>query len=156
MAEDRKLVPQLVETTGPSVGRVHELPHGEHVIGRGGDATIQLDHPDVSRRHARLEVGREAVIVHDLGSKNGIAAEGRRVRDPVRLLHGHTLQIGELSLRLSHPASQVTRALAEAGETTVTTTRANLDPPTGRLPSLVLPLVGIVVFGALVVVMLIT
>jgi pSer/pThr/pTyr-binding forkhead associated (FHA) protein len=154
MAEDRKLIPQVVETTGSFVGRVHELPLGEHVIGRGGDATIQLDHPDVSRRHARLEVGREAVVVHDLGSKNGILVQGRRVRDPVRLLHGQSLEIGELSLRLSHPASQVTRALAEAGETTVTTTRAPLEAPSARLPSLVLPLIGVAVFGALVIAML--
>lgn len=152
--DDAKLVPQLVETTGPSAGRVHELPYGDHVIGRGGNATVQVDHPDVSRRHARLEVGRDAVVVFDLGSKNGVSVQGKRVRDPVRLLHGQSLSIGELSLRLSHPASQVTRALVEAGETTVTTTQGGRDTPSTRVPALWLPLLGIVVFGTLVLVMI--
>lgn len=149
MADDGKLVPQLVETTGPHAGRVHELPYGEQLIGRGNDAAVQLDHPDVSRRHARLRVGREGVTVFDLGSKNGLSVQGKRVRDPVRLMHGHTITIGDLVLRLSHPASQVTRALVEAGETTVTTTHTGPDTPSNRLPGLWLPLLGIVVFGAL-------
>jgi pSer/pThr/pTyr-binding forkhead associated (FHA) protein len=154
MADDGKLVPQLVETSGPFAGRVHELPYGEHVIGRGGNATVQLDHPDVSRRHARLEVGRDAVVVFDLGSKNGVAVQGKRVREPVRLGHGHTLSIGDLTLRLSHPASQVTRALVEAGETTVTTTHGGLDTPTPRLPGLWVPLLGVAVFGTLVLLLI--
>lgn len=154
MADDVELVPQLVETTGPSAGRVHELRYGDHVIGRGGNATVQLDHPDVSRRHARLEVGRDAIVVFDLGSKNGVSVQGRRVREPVRLLHGHTLSIGDLDLRLSHPASQVMRALVEAGETTVTTTHGGRDTPAQRMPNLWLPLLGIVVFGTLVLLMI--
>ena len=155
MAADRKLQPQLVETTGSHAGRVHELPLGEHIIGRGGAASIALDHPDVSRMHARLEVGRDVVIVYDLGSKNGVLVQGKAVRDPTPIAHGQTLAIGDLELRLSHPASQVARALLEAGETTVTTTHDDARNATRRAPALWLPLLGIALFGALVLAMLI-
>jgi pSer/pThr/pTyr-binding forkhead associated (FHA) protein len=153
---DRKLDPQLVETTGAHEGRVHELPYGEHVVGRGGTVSIRLDDHDVSRRHARLVVDAHGVWVHDLGSKNGVYANGRRVTDPVQLGHGDTLSFGDLVLRLSHPASQVSRALRNAGETTMTTTHTEDDRrrSTRPTPNLWLPLLGIAVFGTLVVLML--
>jgi pSer/pThr/pTyr-binding forkhead associated (FHA) protein len=149
----RVVVPLLVETTGPNAGRVHELPHGVHVIGRGTDASLQLDHPDVSRRHAQLEVGPTGVIVRDLGSKNGVLVDDQRLDDAVALAHGQTISFGELTLRLNHPASQVSHALARAGETTVTTTRT-ADERAAPGAGFWLPIVGVLVFGGLVAAML--
>ena len=148
-----KLVPQLIETNGPDAGRVHELPYGEHLVGRGGDATVQLHDKDVSRRHARLEVGPEGVLVHDLGSKNGVFVQGARVEQPILLKHGQTLSFGDLTLRLAHPASQVSQALAAAGEATMTSTRTTDVEPASAM-GLVLPLLGVVVFGGLVAALL--
>jgi pSer/pThr/pTyr-binding forkhead associated (FHA) protein len=155
MTIDPRLMPRLVETTGAHQGREHDLPYGEHVVGRGAGASVRLDDHDVSRRHARLEVDPTGIWVHDLGSKNGVYANGTRVETSVPLVHGDTLAFGDLVLRLSHPASQVSQALRSAGETTVTTTRSQGREPAGRVaPSLLLPIAGIVVFGALVVAML--
>jgi S-DNA-T family DNA segregation ATPase FtsK/SpoIIIE len=148
-----EVVPLLVEATGPNAGRVHELVRGVNVIGRGTEATLQLDHPDVSRRHAQLDVGDNAVIVRDLGSKNGVMVEGRRLVDATVLAHGQTISFGELTLRLNHPAAQVTHALARAGETTVTATRTGQEQAAPGM-GLVLPIAGIVVFGGLVAAML--
>jgi S-DNA-T family DNA segregation ATPase FtsK/SpoIIIE len=153
MVAEAELRPHLTEASGSHAGRKHPLPFGEHILGRGGDAAIVLDHPDVSRRHARLEVGPDGVTVHDLGSKNGIYVEGRRVEGSVHLAHGDSFAFGDLELTISHPASQVSRALARAGETTVTTARAYEEPPAEGI-SLVLPLVGVVIFGGLVVALL--
>lgn len=152
---DPRLMPRLQETTGAHEGREHDLPYGDHTVGRGGGASIRLDDHDVSRRHARLEVDSDGVWVHDLGSKNGVFANGERVSDPVLLVHGDTLSFGDLVLRLSHPASQVAEALKSAGETTVTTTRSR-GPRTQHTapPSLVLPIAGVVLFGILVAAML--
>jgi hypothetical protein len=146
-------LPQLVESSGPHVGRVHELPYGEHLLGRGGAADIVLEHKDVSRRHARLEVGPDGVTVFDLGSKNGVIVEGRRISGPMLLAHGRSFSLGDLVLTVGHPASQVSRALARAGETTVTTARPLTDQAVEGV-SLLLPLIGVVVFGGLVVAML--
>ncbi|MCA9650017.1 MAG: FHA domain-containing protein [Myxococcales bacterium] len=145
--------PQLVEVDGPHAGRSHPLPYGSHVVGRQGRVSIRLDHGDVSRRHARLEVGPEGVLVSDAGSKNGVWSQDRRIDEPTLLGHDDVLRLGELSLRIVHPASQVTRALAAGGETTVTLDRR--PPPAGpSLRSLLLPMIGVVVFGALVATML--
>lgn len=153
MSESLLQMPQLVEVGGPHAGRSHPLPYGEHVVGRGGRVSVRLDHDDVSRRHARLEVGPDGVVVHDLGSKNGVRVAGERLRAPAVLGHDDRFALGELELRIVHPASQVTRALAAGGEVTATT---DLPPPEPRsdLRVLVLPLLGVVVCAALVVVML--
>ena len=145
--------PQLLEVGGPHAGRSHALPYGEHVVGRDGRASVRLDHEDVSRRHARLEVGPEGVVVHDLGSKNGVTVEGERLREPVLLGHDDRFWLGELELRILHPASQVTRALAAGGEVTAT---IDLPPPEpgSDLRALVLPLLGVLVCATLVVVMM--
>lgn len=148
----RSLVPQLIESTGPHKGRAHALPYGDHIIGRGSEASIQLDDKDVSRRHARLEVGPEGVIIYDLGSKNGIFAAGEKVNGAAKVLHGDMIAFGDLRLTVRHPASQVSNVLAAAGETTATRTRTNDDE---RHPlALLWPLLGITLFGGLVATML--
>jgi pSer/pThr/pTyr-binding forkhead associated (FHA) protein len=150
---DSKLIPQLVELNGPRAGRVHELPYGDHTVGRGAAVEIALEHHDVSRRHARLQVGPEGVLVHDLGSKNGVYANGTRVDAPVMLTHGAILAFGDLQVSLGHPASQVARALTAGGEATMTATRTS-EHERGGLSSLMLPVVGVLVFGGLVAALL--
>jgi Inner membrane component of T3SS, cytoplasmic domain len=146
-------MPQLVEVDGPQAGRAHPLPYGDHVLGRGGRVGVHLDHEDVSRQHARLEVGPDGVMVHDLGSKNGVWVAGQRLQVPVPLGHDDCFALGELTLRIVHPASQVTRALAAGGETTITTDRPQPEPrPDLRV--LVAPLLGLLLCGVLVAVML--
>ena len=52
---------------------------GEHAIGRGPDAVVRLDDPDVSRRHALLVIStgsRAGTTVRDLGSTNGSRVDG--------------------------------------------------------------------------------
>lgn len=150
---ERTLLPQLVESSGPNSGQVHELAYGDHVLGRSGAADIVLEHKDVSRQHARIEVAPEGVTISDLGSKNGVFVGGQRISGPMLLVHGQSFSLGELTLTVGHPASQVSRALARAGETTVTTARPRTAEAREGV-SLVLPLIGIVVFGGLVVAML--
>lgn len=147
-------MPQLVEVDGPHAGRVHALPYGEQVVGRGVRVGVRLDHEDVSRRHARLEVDHEGVVVHDLGSKNGVWVDGARLRTPAVLGHDDRFSLGELTLRIVHPASQVSRALAMGGETTVTNDRPPPSEPAFDLRPLLLPVLGVVAFGVLVAVML--
>lgn len=147
-------VPQLVEVDGPHAGRYHPLPYGDHVIGRGGRVGVLLDHEDVSRQHVRVEVGPEGVVIHDLGSKNGVWVAGERIDAPMPLGHDDRFSLGELTLRIVHPAALVTRALAAGGETTMTRDRPLAPEPTPELRGLVLPLLGVLVCGALVAVML--
>ena len=125
------------------------MPYGEHILGRGRGATVVLDDPDVSRQHARIVVEPEGLTVFDLGSKNGMVVEGRRVEQAVSLGHGDELTVGDVTLRLQHPAAQVAHALAAAGEATatVTNTRDERDTP---MMSLLWPVIGVLVFGTAV------
>src|SRR5262245_25202968 len=47
------------------------LRDGDNLIGRDPNATVRLDLPSVSRRHARIIVSSDDAVVEDLGSKNG-------------------------------------------------------------------------------------
>jgi S-DNA-T family DNA segregation ATPase FtsK/SpoIIIE len=61
---------------GPDAGRTVWLPEGVHVIGRMPTASVRLDDPLTSRRHAQLVVTREKVLVSDLDSGNGSFLDG--------------------------------------------------------------------------------
>jgi DNA segregation ATPase FtsK/SpoIIIE, S-DNA-T family len=72
--EDRRRRSSALElhvVGGPDAGRTVPLGQGRHVVGRGGDATVRLDDPDVSRRHVAVQVGGGTITVTDLGSTNG-------------------------------------------------------------------------------------
>lgn len=77
------------------------LPDGESIVGRGGDATIHLDSPSVSRHHAKVVVEGDRVTIEDLGSRNGTLVSGLRIYAPVELMHGDELRFGLLSFVLS-------------------------------------------------------
>lgn len=50
------------------------------IIGRAPDCDIVLDHPTVSRRHARLEHQGDSARLIDLDSINGVYVNGQRVK----------------------------------------------------------------------------
>jgi DNA-binding winged helix-turn-helix (wHTH) protein len=70
------------------------LEPGEHVIGRDPDASIRIDASTVSRRHARILVLPDRVLLEDFGSKNGTFRRATRVSTPVTLADGDGIQIG--------------------------------------------------------------
>ncbi len=51
------------------------------VIGRSRDAGLKIGHPMISRRHAELFESAGLLMVRDLGSLNGTAIDGRRVKE---------------------------------------------------------------------------
>ena len=75
------------------------LAPGAHVIGRDPEAEIRLEGSTVSRRHARLVVHADQVVLEDSGSKNGTFRGLERVStDPVVLCDGDLLRIGSLQV----------------------------------------------------------
>lgn len=68
-------------------------------IGRTSDNDICIPSKLVSRNHARLLVGPNAVIVEDAGSTNGCLVNGARVKQHV-IREGDVLSIGDLKYRL--------------------------------------------------------
>ena len=64
---------------GPGLMRTHVFAEdAEVVIGRDEDCAVRLDHARISRRHARLQLGRRPAI-EDLGSRNGTRVNGEAI-----------------------------------------------------------------------------
>ncbi|HEV3080077.1 MAG TPA: FHA domain-containing protein [Gemmataceae bacterium] len=75
------------------------------IIGREkGKVHFLLDHPHVSRRHARLRVNDDGVLLADLGSANGTHVNGQRLTKPVALNYGDRIDIGPFSLQFDGAA----------------------------------------------------
>ena len=62
-----------------------QLLEGENVIGRDPVAALWIDHPSVSRRHARVVVQNGKATLEDLKSKNGTHVNGKEVQGRARL-----------------------------------------------------------------------
>ena len=50
---------------------------GQLTIGRAEDATVRLDDPTVSRRHARIVPGPDGPVIEDAGSRFGVLVDGQ-------------------------------------------------------------------------------
>ena len=82
--------------------RVIVLEDGDNIVGRDPECTVWLDASGVSRRHAQIRTvrGDDAVLLQDLGSKNGTLVENTPITGQVRLTDGAVIQIGSVQLKL--------------------------------------------------------
>lgn len=69
-------------------------------IGRTDESDICIPSKLISRNHARLLIGPNAVILEDAGSTNGCYVNNREVRQHV-MHEGDVLQLGDLKYRLA-------------------------------------------------------
>jgi hypothetical protein len=121
--------PQLVVIKGPEMGRTFHLDEPTLVIGRHPRSGIVIDHPEVSRRHARIVRQEEGWIVEDLDSTNGTFLNGARLTGPRELSPGDTVGLSEavtLTFRRK-PAAQPVPPAEEAWGPA-----APSSPPRGR------------------------
>jgi hypothetical protein len=96
-------------------GRIEErtLITGSYDVGREAGQLVLPD-PNVSARHARLEVQAGNVLLIDLGSSNGTyAASGERLSAPHVLEPGQAMRLGSTTITL------LSRAAPPAGGTQV-------------------------------------
>jgi len=101
-AEEHRPVPKAPSGEGrPTVRyrlvletREVQLLEGENVVGRDPDAALWIDHPSVSRRHARIVIAGGQATIEDLKSKNGTLVLGKRIEERVALADGDEVRIG--------------------------------------------------------------
>ncbi len=76
--------------------REHEIaiPLGGFVIGRLPECDFRLSGAHVSRRHACICVEDNALVLEDLGSRNGVLLNGQPIHGAVRVAHGDVINIG--------------------------------------------------------------
>ena len=95
------------------------------VIGRSGDCDLVLDDPTISRRHARVKVGRagKRLVIGDLGSRNGTVVAGQAVTAPTRVPVRAAIRLGATCLQWRTPVKDGPAAV-----------RAGLGAAAGRIP----------------------
>ena len=74
------------------------LVPGENLVGRDPRVQVWLDGGGVSRRHARITVDGDRVLLEDLESKNGTKVRGERVAAPVLLIDGDEIRFASLTV----------------------------------------------------------
>ncbi len=88
---------QITILNGPRQGSVFDLK-SIISIGRNPESGIFLEDPQVSRRHALVEVTLSGAYIRDLGSGNGTFVGDQRVAE-TRLRSGDIIRIGVTELR---------------------------------------------------------
>ena len=83
------------------------------LIGRHIDCDARIDHSKISRRHCCVAIAYDRIILRDLGSRNGIRVNGRKVEE-VRLQVGDEVAIGPV-LSSSQRGQADPRRRARAG-----------------------------------------
>jgi pSer/pThr/pTyr-binding forkhead associated (FHA) protein len=81
-------------------GERRVLDQKRSVLGRSRDADVQIEDPNVSRRHAEIVQEGSVYWLVDLGSTNGTEVDGKRV-SRARLGDGSRFTVGETTLTFS-------------------------------------------------------
>lgn len=77
---------------------------GPTLLGRARDCGIRLDHPGLSRHHARLTPTDSGLLIEDLGSTNGCLLNDARV-ERVWAQHGEEIGFDVLRFRVVAPGN---------------------------------------------------
>ncbi|HJQ38241.1 MAG TPA: GGDEF domain-containing protein [Thermoanaerobaculia bacterium] len=86
--------PALILLEGDFPGQVFRLRQGRQIIGRRPECDIRLRERAVSGIHAEVVRLRDNVTINDLASTNGTLVNGMRIRNPVPLMQGNLLKLG--------------------------------------------------------------
>jgi FHA domain len=107
---------QLVVVRGKPEGKVIPLVGPKFKIGRGETCHLRPNSEQVSREHAEFTLEAGAVIVRDLGSRNGTLVNGKALTtEPCKLKDRDLVQVGPLTFAVSilDAPSPATRPIAD-------------------------------------------
>lgn len=74
------------------------------MLGRDATCEIIIEHPSVSRFHARLSVAAEVLTVEDNDSKNGTRVDGRKLGEAVVVRSGQKVTFGTIETTVLSPS----------------------------------------------------
>jgi len=76
----------------------HRFTASQVIIGRSTDSDLVLDHPSVSKQHARVEWNGKDLVITDLDSRNGVYVNGNRLQQPYTLKGVEEVYVGTFVL----------------------------------------------------------
>jgi hypothetical protein len=82
-------------------------------FGRSSDVEIQILAPEISRRHARIDLELRRTVIRDLGSKNGTQVNELTISGPRDLETGDVLAFGTISMTFCHVTTDETLTQAD-------------------------------------------
>lgn len=140
-----RLPDRLVVLIGPRQGAEYSLENERHLLGRGEECDVCIDHASVSRVHAEVrKVGEHLFEIVDKASANGLRINGRDM--PRALLDSRdVIELGDVVLKFI-PHGQVFRASPAEGQRIAALSGASVPPP--KSASLLTP--GRSLFAALI------
>ena len=91
-----------VRLTGPGFDLAAREP-GAHELGRATEAPLRVNHPTVSRKHARIILADDRGIAYlqDAGGANGTRLNGKAIEKLAPLADGDKVGIGEVELTVT-------------------------------------------------------
>lgn len=99
----------LIEIRDPS-GKVYRYRISENTLayslGRAPGNDFIVPHASISRRHMQIQWRqRDALVIHDTGSTNGIIVNGVQISGDVDVYPEDSIRIGDLEMRVFMPES---------------------------------------------------
>lgn len=94
--------------------RDYPLGEGRFIIGRSESSQLCLDDPMASRSHAAITIANGVLKLEDLGSRNGVFLNQRRIGEPELLKHGDVIRIGAQEMTLVQRRIGRAETLAQA------------------------------------------
>jgi|GEM_PF-6465668 len=85
----------IIFQTPPLKGLDFPLTKPRVTIGRDPNNDIVIDHIEVSRKHAVIEVNDSLVMITDIGSLNGTYVDGKQINAATELLPGQVIEVSE-------------------------------------------------------------
>ncbi len=86
----------LLVETGPNKGQEIALSKQAVVLGKSAECDIIVPSAIVSRRHCRISVEKDFLVLRDLRSKNGTFLNGKKVDEEAFLASGDKIRVGEV------------------------------------------------------------
>ena len=87
-----------IDSAGP-VRRV-VINSNPFIVGRRSDASLRLDHGNISKNHAKLEARGNELFLEDMGSTNGTYVGGQRIEGETVVNEGDLIQFSTVVLRV--------------------------------------------------------
>lgn len=105
MKYDRKIA-RLLLITGTGSADI-KLDSEEIILGRGDTCDVVIDHPRVSRRHARVSWDGARYCIEDLGSTNGTFVNDQLIKELYCLRPNDEVQIADNRYRFVDPEATI-------------------------------------------------
>jgi predicted component of type VI protein secretion system len=92
---------QLIVVQGKPEGKTIPLSGPVFRIGRNETCHLRPNSELISREHTEITIREDAVVVRDLGSRNGTFINGKQLKGEHQLKNGELLQVGPLTFAVS-------------------------------------------------------